>query len=135
MSDLPITTQQLVNIAAAFPQISGAGMTPTGAFALRCTRPVVGALVTAFEETRIEKAKELAKKNDDGSPKMKTVTSDGKDVEVFDFEDETAWSACYAELMAAKVTLSGVRPITVKEFGHATISEEVMTLLGPLVVE
>lgn len=135
MADLTITTLELLNIAAAFPQITAAGMTPTGAFALRCARPVVGAALDAFNETRLDKAKEHAKKAEDGTPLTKKVMEGGKEVEAFDFADETAWAECYKELLTAKVTLSGVRPITVKEFGKAEISETVMTLLGPLVVE
>lgn len=131
MADLTISTDELIKAATGLKLIAGADITAKGAYAFRRARPVIAAAQAAFEETRIALAEKHARRDAAGAPCKKIVAG----TEVFDIEDQAAFDAALGEIKAERITLSGVRPVTVAEFGDAKVSELAMTLLGPLVVD
>lgn len=135
MSDLSLTTAELLYMGEGLKLIKSVGVTPSGAYALRTARPVVAAKLAVYEATRTERAQLHSRKDAAEQPQKRTDKIDGKSVEVWDIIDEAAFDADHAAILAERIVLPGVRPIKVSEFGGASISEHVMTLLGPLVVE
>lgn len=135
MAELTISTKDLINAEKGMALIAGTGITPKGAYALRRARAAIAAEMKLYHEQRLELARQHAKKDAQGQPRTKIVEEKGKPVEVYDMEDQAAFDAALAEIQTEPVTLAGVRPVTLSEFGDANVSELAMTLLGPLVVD
>lgn len=90
-----------------------------------------------IDTTRLELCEKYAARNEDGTAKKTTVRNDlGEDVEGFDLgEHAKAFADDYNALLALSETLDGVRSVTTDELAGASLTNDELTGLGPLVTE
>lgn len=104
--------------------IDRANLPATAAYVLLKLRRKCSAELQDLDKAREAICKELAVKNEDGSPKMR---EDGG----YEIPDLAVFGERFNALLQQDVTVTGVRPLRLSEFGDAKVTAGELEQLGP----